>query len=197
MTVAAMQMALKGADEGVCASVVASGDAAPFLEPSEHAFDGVPLPVEFGVAGDGFHAAGAAGDAGCDAASGEGAAEAVAVIALVADRGVGVGQDGEHGSGAAIIADLAFGQQQDQGLAVCVADRVELRVEPAPGAADTARKSPFLSRLAAVRCAFRWVASIDTVPVASLSAARAAKMRSNTPAPLHRTKRLQSVLCGQ
>ena len=77
------------------ASVVAGGDAAPVLEPFEHAFDEVPLLVEFGVVRDGFLAAGAAGDAGCDPASGEGVAEAVAVIAPVADQDVGVGQDGQ------------------------------------------------------------------------------------------------------
>ena len=91
------------------ASVVAAGDAAPVLEPSEYAFDEVPLLVEFGVIGNGSPAAGAAGDARCDAALGEGAADAIAVMALVADRGVGVGQDGQHGRGAAINADLAFG----------------------------------------------------------------------------------------
>jgi hypothetical protein len=38
-----------------------------------------------------------------------------------------------------------------------------------------------LSRLAAVRCAFRCVASIITVSVAALSPASVAKMRSKTP----------------
>ena len=54
-----------------------------------------------------------------------------------------------------------------------------------------------MRRLAAVRCALRWVASIITVSVAVLPAARAAKIRSNTPARLQRTKRLYKVLCGR
>ena len=48
-------------------------------------------------------------------------------------------------------AELAFGEQRDQGFAVSVADRVEFRVQAALGAADTAGNSPFLSRLAAAR----------------------------------------------
>ena len=40
------------------------------------------------------------------------------------------------------VADLPFGGQHDRGLAVAVANRVQFRVEAAPGASDTARKNP-------------------------------------------------------
>ena len=94
-------------------------------------------------------AAGAAGDARLGPAGGEGVAEAAAVTALAGDQGFGVRQGGQDGPGAASVAGPAFGEQQNQGFAVSVADRVELGVEPAPCASDTARKIPFLSRLAA------------------------------------------------
>ena len=118
------------------------------------------------------------------------------VVALVGDQPVGVGQVGQHGRRAAIVADLALGEQQDQRLALAVADRVQFRVQAALGSSDAAGNSPFLRRLAAVRCALRCVASIITMRVASLPAARAAKILSNTPARLQRTKRLYKVLCG-
>ncbi len=57
-------------------------------------------------------------------------------------------------------------------------------------------EQPFLSRLAAVRCAFRWVASIMTVSGSPHLAAKLLRMRSNTPIRDQRTKRLYSVLCG-
>jgi hypothetical protein len=50
-----------------------------------------------------------------------------------------------------VVAGLALGEQQDDGAALAVASGVELGVQPALGAADAAGKSPFLSRLAAVR----------------------------------------------
>lgn len=59
-----------------------------------------------------------------------------------------------------MIAHLAFGQQHDEQLAGAVADDVEFRVQSAFRAPDTTGNSPFLSRLAAVLCAFRRVESI-------------------------------------
>jgi hypothetical protein len=88
-----------------------------------------------------------------------------------------------------VIAHLALAEQQDEGLALTIADSVKLRVQAAFGAPNAAGNSPFFKRLAAVRCAFRWVASIMSRsgfdPLAS-----AAKIRSNAPSLLQRMKRL-------
>ena len=78
-----------------------------------------------------------------------------------------------------------------------VADGVELRVQPALSAANAAGQSPFLSRLAAVRCAFRCVASIISRDGGPASAARAAKMRSNTPADEAVVERLVRAIGGR
>jgi hypothetical protein len=91
---------------------------------------------------------------------------------------------------------LALGEQQDRWLAVAVTDGMQLRVHTAFGPPDTAGNSPFLTKLAAERCALRGPASIITVSVVALLAADAVKMRSNTPIRLQRTKRLYRVLCG-
>ena len=172
------------------APVVSGRDASPVLEPAEHALDEVAAFVEVLVVGDGLLSVLAPGDAGLDLLLREGLAEPVAVIAPVGDKPVGLWQGGQYGRGTAIVTDLTLGQQQYQRFAVPVANRVQLRVQAALGASDTPGKAPFLSRLAAVRCAFRWVASIITVSVASLAEASSEKMRSKTPISLQRTNRL-------
>jgi hypothetical protein len=110
--------------------------------------------------------------------------------ALVGDQEIGVRQVRQDGRGASIVADLALGEQQDQWLAVPVADGVQLGVQTAFGPSDTAGNSPFLSRLAAARWAFKCVTLIITVSVDLLSPPSVAKIRSKTPIRLQRMKRL-------
>jgi hypothetical protein len=57
------------------------------------------------------------------------------------------------------IAHEAFVDRRQRSPAA-VAHGVQFRVQAALGAADTSGNRPFFKRLAAVRCAFRWVASI-------------------------------------
>ena len=89
-----------------------------------------------------------------------------------------------------VIAHLPLAEQQNEGFALAVADSVELRVQAAFRAPNASGNSPFFKRLAAVRCAFRWVASIIMRSGFGPSLARAAKIRSNTPSLLQRMKRL-------
>ena len=56
----------------------------------------------------------------------------------------------QHEGRAAMITGLTFGQQQHDGPALPVAGGVQLGVQAALGAADTAGNSPFWSRLAAI-----------------------------------------------
>jgi hypothetical protein len=92
--------------------------------------------------------------------------------------------------GALLIVHLPLGEHHDDGAAVAVAEGVELGVQPAFGSADAPCKRPLSSRLAAVRCALRWVLSMIRRSGSPASPARAAKMRSKTPVRLQRTKRL-------
>ena len=64
--------------------------------------------VKLGVVGYRLPAVGTAGDAGFDPAVGEGSAEAVAVITLLGDQGLGVRQSRQQGCGTAVIVDLAL-----------------------------------------------------------------------------------------
>ena len=60
-------------------------------------------------------------------------------------------QVAQQQGGSLVIAHLAFGEQQQDRSALAVGDGVQLRVQAALRAADTAGNIPFLSRLAAVR----------------------------------------------
>ena len=92
--------------------------------------------------------------------------------------------------GTGSVADLACGDEQAARATRAVAHRVQLRVQAAFGPSDMPGKSPFLSRLAAVLCAFRWVASIISSSVSPLPFESSTKMRPNTPSSLQRMKRL-------
>lgn len=82
-------------------------------------------------------------DAGFDLEIGQGFAEPIAVAAFVGDQHVGLGKGGQHGRRTFAVADLPFGEQQDQRFAVAVANRMQLRVQAALGSSDTAGNSPF------------------------------------------------------
>src|SRR5690606_37661994 len=112
------------------------------------------------------------------------------VVAAIGDQVSGWRENVEYEPCALVVTHLAFRQKHDDRPAVTVADGVELGVQPALGSPDTTGNIPFLSRLAAVRCAFRCVASIMMRSGFGPSPASPAKIRSNTPIRLQRMKRL-------
>lgn len=79
---------------------------------------------------------------------------------------------------------LALAQQHHQRAALAIAHGMQLGVQAALGAPDTSGNSPFLSRLAAVRCALRCVASIINRSGLGPLLASSAKIRLNTPSRL-------------
>lgn len=135
-------------------------------------------------------------DAGFDLPVCKGVAQPVGVIALVGLERGRQGQACQQGRRPGVVTDLTCGQKQAARAAFAVADSVQFRVQPTLGASDMPGKSTFLSRLAAVRCAFRWVASIVNSVVSPPLFASSKKMRPNTPNSLQGMKRLKIVLCG-
>jgi hypothetical protein len=127
---------------------------------------------------------------GNDFAFRQGISEPVGIIALVGEQRLGFRQGLKHPGGTFVIAHLTFAQQQDQWSAVTIANRVQFGIQATFGASDTSGNIPFFSRLAAVRCAFRWVASIINCSGLPRLAVSSAKIRLNTPSLLQRTKRL-------
>ncbi len=78
-------------------------------------------------------------------------------IALVAQQVLRLGQAGQENQSTSGVAHLAGREEEGQGPAFAVADRVELGVPAAFRASDGPRPRPPFRRLAAVRCAFRCV----------------------------------------
>ena len=120
------------------ATIVASGDAAPVLEAAEHVLDAVADPVDLVVVGVLDLAGLARWDARPDALVFERGAVAVAVVTAVSDENVGRWQRVEQEGGAGVVAHLTFGEQHGDGAALAIADRVQLGVQAALRAPDTA-----------------------------------------------------------
>src|SRR5690606_27630776 len=133
-------------------------------------------------------AASARRDARLDASCFKFLSEPCTVIAAIGDQARGLRQGVEHEACTLVVAHLAFRKEQDDWPSVTVANGMEFRVQPTFGSPDTTGNIPFLSRLAAVRWAFRCVASIMMRSGFGPSPASPAKMRSNTPSRLHRMK---------
>jgi hypothetical protein len=181
----------------VSASVVSGVNASPVLDACEHIFDAMALSIEDAIVRV-LDFAGALGrDAGRDTALGECLAEPAGVIPPVAKHGFGRRQGIDHHRRPWVIADLPLGETQKDRTTAAIAHGMKFGGQPAPAASDASGKNPFFKRLAAVRCAFRWIASIInwSEPSPPLDA-RAQKIRLNTPSRLQRMKRLQIVLCG-
>src|SRR5450631_754847 len=172
------------------ASVVTRVDAPPVLEPAKHILDFVTLAIERAVMFDRYFSIGFRRNARRDTALGESPAEPVGIISPVGEEFPGARQRGEHCSGAFEIARLAFAQQHDQRSPTTVAHGVQFRIQATLGAADTSGNRPFFKRLAAVRWAFRWVASIINRHGLPPLRASAAKILLKTPRRLQRTNRL-------
>lgn len=155
----------------------------------------MPLAVERSIVKDRDLAVRLWGNGGGDAAPGKRIAEPVGVIASIPEQALALGKASIIGA-PFIVAHLPFAQRQDRRTALAVGDRVKLRAQAALGMSDTSGNMPFLSRLAAARCAFRWVASIINWSGLPALAASAAKILLNTPSRLQRMKRLYIVLSG-
>lgn len=148
-----------GREECVGASIISCGDASPVLDPAEHVLDAVSLLVERFVVFGGMLALFARRDArGSLCLSGR--CGTSRHRSRVSQQLPGFWQMVEQVACTLIIADLACGQEEQQRPPQPVGDSMQLGVQAAFGSSDTAGKSPFFSRLAAVRWAFKWVASI-------------------------------------
>jgi hypothetical protein len=82
-------------------------------------------------------------NAGRDATRGKRGTEPITVIATVCNESFGRRETAKHQARALMITRLAFRQQQGNRPSLAVADGVQLGVQPALGAANTAGNSPF------------------------------------------------------
>ena len=142
------------------ASIVAGVDASPVFEASEHVLDFVPLTVEDSVVADRRLAVCSARNTGCNAALLEFFAEPIGIVASIAEQFSCRRQRIQHQGRAFVVAYLSFVQHKNDRLPLAIADGMQLGVQAALRAPDTSGNRPFFKRLAAVRCAFKCVASI-------------------------------------
>ena len=108
-----------------------------------------------------------------------------------AQEPVGVRKTPQQRSCSGVIADLSGRYEELDRPPGCVGYGVQLGVHAALRASDQASTPPFFDhRLEAVRCAFRYVASMEIVLLSGASAAKPVMIRANTPISLHRFQRL-------
>lgn len=173
------------------AAVIACGDPPPVLKSSKHGFDLMALFIQRFAIGFRSLPTSSRRDTRRDPFRSESGAIVVAVISFVADEDFGVlRQSRVEYLRPNMIAGLAVRQAHHDRAALAVDDSMQLGVQSAFGAPDTAGDIPFFSRLEAVRCALRCVASIISVSGGSSSAVRRLNISLKTPILLHRMKRL-------
>jgi len=196
MTVAARGPRMRGRrQEGLGASVIAGCDPAPIFQATEHDLDPVAAAVAPLVVSDSFAARLPTGDAGAYPLVFQRISEPVCVVTPVCDHPLGTGQTAQKGGGPGVIADLASGHEELQRPSLGVGDGVQLRVQAAVRPPDQTPAlivgSPFFARrLDAVRCAFRYVASIMMVFWSPLAEASPSIIRAKTPISPHHFQRL-------
>jgi hypothetical protein len=105
-------------------AIVAGREASPIFEPCEHILDFVALLIECLVIGQQDFPAFAGGNAWLAASFGESIPEPISTT--VGKKRFGRWQGIKDQACAFVVAHLSLAEQQDEGLAVAVADRVEL-----------------------------------------------------------------------
>jgi len=125
------------------APIVAHGNPSPVLQPAKHDFDAVSLAIERCVVRILDLAVLSRRNAGRGATRGKRGTEPITVIATVCNESFGRRQMIRHQARALMVTHLPFRQQQGNWPSLAVADGVQLGVQPALGAANTAGNSPF------------------------------------------------------
>lgn len=177
-------------EKGVGTAIIAHNNPTPIFDPPEHNLDFLALFVEGLVVAALCHSVLTRWDARGDTLFLEGRDKPIRIIAAVSEQVFGVRKTGQQASRTSVIAGGPCGQQQMHRLAGVVAHRMQLRVQATFRAANRAGAGPFLSRLDAVRWAFRWVASIIRQALGPGCRANSRKILLKIPVRLQRTNRL-------
>ena len=144
-----------GRKEGMGASVIAHSDSPPVFEPAKHNFNLMPLFIQVFIVRNRLFSVLFGRDAGRNALGKQGGTKPVSVITTIRQKLPGIREGIYKLGGSFVVTDLAFCERHDQGPAVTITNGMEFRVQTAFCAPDAAGKSPFLSKLAAVRWALR------------------------------------------
>ena len=177
-------------------SIIAHCNTSPVFDSTKHVFNFVALFIQIFVVGNSYFSGFPGRDARRDASFEQGIAEPIGIISSVSKEFLGLGEGAQQLRSSLVVTCLAGRQQKEDWLALAIANSVKFGVQSAFCPPDTAGKSPFLSKLAAVRWALRWVASIISRSVSPCFSTSSINILLKTPSLLQRMNLLYKVLCG-
>jgi len=179
-------------EEGFWAAEGAQAEVSPVFETVEHALHNVARLVEFGVIVELHLAVFARRDAGGCLPLGQPGTQVIGVVPTVSDDGTALANIGlKTLARLRNIGSIARSQPQMNRASGPVANQMQFRIQSPFGFADPAPVAGvFFTPFAAIRCVLTWLASIISVDKSAVSRAKAAKIRSKTPACAQRFQRL-------
>ena len=146
--------------ECVSASVISGCNAPPVFKFCEHVFDFMTLLIKRFIILDFDFAVFFGWHAWLYAFSAQSVPEPIGIITAICKQHIGFGHSIQQMPSAFVIAHLPFGQEHGNRPAQTITNSMKFGVQAAFCAPNSTGNIPFLSRLAAVLCALRWVASI-------------------------------------
>ncbi len=185
-----------GRKERICTPVIAHCNPSPVFNSAKHVFDFVTLFIEVFIIRDRPLSRFPGRYAGRNTFFRQSRSEPVGIIPSISEQFPGVGQSVQKLCCPFAVTHLARRQEKENRPAFTIANGVKFGVQPAFCPSDTAGKSPFLSKLAAVRWALRWVASIISRSVSPCFSTSSINILLKTPSLLQRMNLLYKVLCG-
>ena len=182
--------------ESAVTSECTQAELAPIFEAVEHSLDDVACFVKFSVVFILHFAVFSGWDAGCGFCLRAPIAQVVCVIATICDDGALLADIGLKTLACpGNICPVASCQVQMHWSTATIANQMQLGIQTTfglPDAAPVARV--FLTPLAAIRWALRWLASIMSLDRSAVSRASVSKIRSKTPASEQPFQRLSKRL---
>lgn len=137
--------------EGVRTTVASHGNSSPILKTAKHNLNFVTLLIESFLIFCGILPISFVRDAGGYASTEQYLTKPVCIIASICQQLLSLRDGSQQLFCPLVIAYLAICEDKSQRPSFSVAKRMELGIQSASCASDAAGKSPFLSRLAAVR----------------------------------------------
>ena len=132
-------------------TIITHGYSPPILEPAKHDLDFMTFFIHLFVIINWLFAILSRWNTRTNASCKQCLAKPCRIIATIRQKLFGPGQGIQQHGRALVIAHLTRREQETHGLARSIAHCMQFGVQTSFGASDTARKSPFFSRLAAVR----------------------------------------------
>jgi hypothetical protein len=166
-------------------AIVSGSDASPILDAAEHALDEVATLIGEAVERVWPGASGAGGDYRLDVVLGQRTSDGIGIIGFVAKQAAGWLDPGQQGRSYDVVGGVAGGEDEGDGPAASVSQRVDLARPPAARAADRFGYLPLFPP-PAERWTLTWVASIASSSGTAPMLATCSNSRRQMPRRAHR-----------